>query len=715
MRPVAAVLLLLTLAAGRQAKDDILGVKEWWGQISLKATHSGSRDGLNWDIKESSLVNVHLDSAVFAPWNPPASREELLESGRWGGWLNVTSPLRQVAHVDGTIISASSDGRVETSRVTRHEVTSLGVPFHFQIDLKRKVYSFTGPIQLGGHQSLQRVEKVTPGYPTIRQEMTANSWFGDQEGLRIIDQPLPEKGTVLKGVLRRPYNTGYPPGGGPPGEAVIEWSFSPRPSSPLQLEIEVTPDGSKPYAEWRPRPGPDERTPGSFLDVTAKVSSKDGSPVEEVLAIRLLLTDVSEERGVSLNYPPGSETKDPVPDLAFDPFYNRDVIVSDRRAHVVSPAKEIKARIAVFDGGAWGELMAEAEMVSGRYVLGHVKGQPNQNTLLIPQRRPNSKIADVWRSPGADDADPDNQPAGDLQLGDGLTNYEEYRGFHVQGVWTEGDPARKDFFVRNEAGGMADGGIGLFEQASKLRVHRLAPGELPPTRVVNAARTSGPHHGDQHAVVIRSSPQLGNLCRAMTDNGSPGMPRHVSQVALGNFTANVPVATVNPLTGQTHAVSYISSTVAHELFHCCNVYHHGDPQEEKTARTWKKEADGRITEDGTPIMVVDERGQDLSGQLAFPGPGGTLSLPVYVKGGVASGDVSCVMRYDDAVALKDSANPGVRILLSPDMWNTGEVTGYRLCSDKAPTGLNVNRFGAATRGRCSAQIVVNDSAQRTSR
>jgi hypothetical protein len=123
--------------------------------------------------------------------------------------------------------------------------------------------------------------------------------------------------------------------------------------------------------------------------------------------------------------------------------------------------------------------------------------------------------------------------------------------------------------------------------------------------------------------------------------------------------------------------------------------------------------DGSIAEDGTPIRVVNEAGQDVSAQVSSFDANGELVTQVFVKGGKASGDVSCIMRYDAAWATEDPARPNVRVLLAVDPLRTGEMTGSRLCTLSA--GLGNPRFGPAPRGNCVRQIVVNDAATRTSR
>lgn len=83
----------------------------------------------------------------------------------------------------------------------------------------------------------------------------------------------------------------------------------------------------------------------------------------------------------------------------------------------------------------------EAELEDGRVLQGELKmGEEERvSDILIPKREKGSKVAFAWLqerglSGVADGSDTDRQPVGKPGAdGDGLTVYEEYRGFYVGG------------------------------------------------------------------------------------------------------------------------------------------------------------------------------------------------------------------------------------------------------------------------------------------
>ncbi|PYM11036.1 MAG: hypothetical protein DME18_15145, partial [Verrucomicrobia bacterium] len=109
----------------------------------------------------------------------------------------------------------------------------------------------------------------------------------------------------------------------------------------------------------------------------------------------------------------------------------------------------------------------------------------------------------------ASNDDSEDDPTGDGHKGDGLTLYEEYRGFSINAGHVRLDPKKKDLFVLNEAGTQADLGIALLERQSALRVHRVKGSEFglqsdfTYTRIINHNHSdSAPHVVDQHGIWI---------------------------------------------------------------------------------------------------------------------------------------------------------------------------------------------------------------------
>jgi len=73
------------------------------------------------------------------------------------------------------------------------------------------------------------------------------------------------------------------------------------------------------------------------------------------------------------------------------------------------------------------------------------------------------------------DQDAETDPAGDGTNGDGLSRYEEYRGFVVAGDYERTDPAKKDYFVQDLSG---FGDLGSFPGDGMPECHRLTGGEV---------------------------------------------------------------------------------------------------------------------------------------------------------------------------------------------------------------------------------------------
>src|SRR5207248_3239469 len=119
-----------------------------------------------------------------------------------------------------------------------------------------------------------------------------------------------------------------------------------------------------------------------------------------------------------------------------------------------------------------------------------------------------NRIADGgWRTAGnvlvpdpADNkADDDNTPAGDHFKGDGLTAYEEYRGFRVlekrAAVHIRTNSGIKDLFVHNPDALP----VNVFRTQSHLAVHEISESQYinNNTRIINFNYNIKTHHTDQ--------------------------------------------------------------------------------------------------------------------------------------------------------------------------------------------------------------------------
>ncbi len=262
------------------------------------------------------------------------------------------------------------------------------------------------------------------------------------------------------------------------------------------------------------------------------------------------------------------------------------------------------------------------------------------------------------RAGGKPDADDDVQPAGRPGCkGDGLTLFEEYRGFFVRSSFDPSaphvhlrlNPLVKDVFIfmaddtaRDLVRYLAD-----FQNASKLNVHFVGDDLTnlflnPQTRVVNFNR--GDIGSDQHAIHLINYPfeEAGHLGECAHHLGPPGNVSMV-YVAVDNINTN-----------------------------------HGD---------------------------IDKMHDPKYGELAR-------------EGGQHSGDIECAMRYVGADFYLHHSSDFEPNPQYHRYDNKREHLGLSFCNSPKGTGINEKSkpgpfkpdwyCGNAQAGNCMAQIVVND-------
>ena len=420
------------------------------------------------------------------------------------------------------------------------------------------------------------------------------------------------------------------------------------------LECEVTIEG---YAQWRPKGSiADPKKPGNGLVARAVLKSKDGTDKDlpEVDRFRFELLDTSREPGICLNWPLGAKDDDYDLRLAdfktgsepdrlaamrkfmlawrmrsmgdFDPENMPDggvpkwsfpeVDENGQKGELPEPPKDkdghpyAEAAIECFDFGAKSELRVTCILKDGRELLGLMKSEGGQEDLVrLPKRNGPDWIAESWRKEHdvmkLAASDDNEEVAGQPLNGDGFTLYEEYRGWVEKGKDIEGDPKKKDLFVRNEIGADAKGGIALFERVSKIKVHAdLRANELislPVVEVESVANAKGerimnwnhrdaPHRVDQHGVIMintsgfRSS---GGATKGVINDDKknrafrPGKVQFIRVegrgVNDGIFSGSRSSGNYN-LSERDAAFAY-DRGVAHELLHAVGVDHHGEGEE----------------------------------------------------------------------------------------------------------------------------------------
>nr|NJM01423.1 hypothetical protein [Desulfobacula sp.] len=229
---------------------------------------------------------------------------------------------------------------------------------------------------------------------------------------------------------------------------------------PTDIDAVIVPmDG---YKSWLPRASSSPGAPGNTLRFEVKLrDTKTGKePMDKTAYFQCDLLEVSKEPGSCMNSPSG-ETE---PDLKFLSTDNPDmetVAPDGRTAKSKEKLKKCRLSISSFDGGAYGKLKITAHLNDGRVVLAHLEGKDGD--LSLPYDEDGNHIADAWeeakgvkgKDPGSDD---DEQPLGDRNKGDGLTLWEEYRGFLGDGRHFRTDPKTKDLFICDTVGGRRQGG-----------------------------------------------------------------------------------------------------------------------------------------------------------------------------------------------------------------------------------------------------------------
>jgi hypothetical protein len=388
--------------------------------------------------------------------------------------------------------------------------------------------------------------------------------------------------------------------------------------NPSDLELQVTARG---FETWRPESGtpPDsiEKKAGPALTLTAQVVRPEGPPpAVRIRKLRWSLNDTSRLPGYALNHPYSSTDKSP------DLEISSDKATDEKQTLVHENLTTLKStiRILPYDWGAWSTLRVEAELDDGRKLQGVYKG-PNgsQTDILLPARDPDSKISRHWRKQngarGADDSDEDVFPFyPGARRGDGLSLFEEYRGFYVGGTagsaapkpgHVSTSPLRRQVFVydrRND--GDTKEALRRFSNASQLNVLFIRPedGFIEESRIVNRNRGDGPSIGVQHAIGIRRESSI--LWRP---SGAGGRPAR-SDVRIPNpslFSAHAQKLRTKP--------ELYHRAIAQELLHACGVPYAGTGDRRVTLTIQRGPDGGPLirSDTGETLTLRDESGHDL--------------------------------------------------------------------------------------------------------
>jgi len=281
--------------------------------------------------------------------------------------------------------------------------------------------------------------------------------------------------------------------------------------------------------------------------------------------------------------------------------------------------------------------------------------------------------------------DDEDDPKGNGVKGDGLSAYEEYRGFYNKyDSHNRLDWKKKELFIQNIFGLP---GVDMFEHVTGIPVIRVKPMNHR-DRVVNFNHGHA-HEVDQHCLVLIELDEPGNGLLGYTDTSDFGPPKNCTRVEI--FPAN-------------HRSSSVADTVVHELGHAIGVHHHGD------TATWQEEWYPPGTwRDYNPFAGMTLFGYEIMAHTHDQATLCEYNLPRLIRFGEkhnqSSGAVDCYMRYEYHGRAFRQEDGSVDCI--------GDHPGFTgFCSVKVGTGFNAgNRVaGDPTVGDCNGQMVINDSA-----
>ncbi|HWA25164.1 MAG TPA: hypothetical protein VG734_05765 [Lacunisphaera sp.] len=484
------------------------------------------------------------------------------------------------------------------------------------------------------------------------------------------------------------------------------------------------------YENWWPKGNLDRpEEPGNDLQVKFRVQAANDPAQMRRAYLDLSIPYVSKNPGVCMNWPAeGAESKEGIRFKAEDfPEDGPWTFVDEFHVTSRDAVETANVRVHAYDYGAWATLRVTATVPGGAQGKVKILGKETPD-LTIPQDDDGNRVADSWEEAiGAKGrtapSDDDDKPAGKPGTnGDGLTMYEEYRGFVVKGTHIRTDPKRKDVFVCDTTE-KAGAGIDLFRQATQLEVHKVMADEMGnETKIVNRNSDPATHSIDQHGIRI----VFGN--KQTTD------PITQSADGSGRFGPPVMTSEIELPPAWSFAGADSTGDVAHELAHAVGLAHHGDKEMEAKFWTWEADNDGN--------WQLYEQDVDTSGDKPKWQPGRKAitvffekglkplthgdSLPLHFtwiasrqgwliwiggKGSQFSGDQECLMRYPDKQAYKSLTQADtVRYIPDESQWKQRT----RLCENATGTGVNESshqpqsRYGDATLGNCRGQLVVND-------
>jgi len=238
--------------------------------------------------------------------------------------------------------------------------------------------------------------------------------------------------------------------------ATLGFAIDPPPS-----ELVIAPTDEKAWRKWQPLPWElsaedakifaiQPHDPSVAVELVAGYDDKAGG---KTCKLDLELRDVSEQRGLTTNYPVDAAMKKGLRILPDQPGLVVDA--NGQHARTKDKVSSVKFKVAAMETGAWGQVRARCDERSEEAEF----AATGKHFVSLPRDDDENHVADQFEEDNEmlhkpATYDEDSRPQYQRTFGDGYTLYEEYRGFVVRKSGTDDektfvrtDPRKKDIFV----------------------------------------------------------------------------------------------------------------------------------------------------------------------------------------------------------------------------------------------------------------------------
>lgn len=548
-----------------------------------------------------------------------------------------------------------------------------------------------------------------------------------------------------------------------------------------RYEAFIEPADTSEYNKWIPKGPVLTNYPmlpnkGKGNDIQLKVTLWDviaNKPAVDLYKAVIKLNNVSNMPGYCMNFPEDDKDADDKSDMRFD---RQDSSIyeswSQNSITTKSNSGPQYATVVSYDYGGIADVTADITTKNGLTLKAHVRNRV-KDTLTLPKRTNGSFIADYWKlqqhaTDKTDMADDEEiEVRDDRYPGDGLTLYEEYRGFLENRKHFRGNAEKKDMMVCNKiATARSQDGINNCEAVlnqygnhviihSKFKADEFGKKHDPEAdelqkmadrsittpmkydRCLNYNYIENLHLVDQHGVVLMNSDASLGYAEAVMRGSKIGPPKNMYFLVItkdfnpgpngwsetyGSADNNGKIGTGEG--GVKIITDEYARTVSHEMLHCFHVLHHGDKGDFGNYEFFYSELGNswQITYINK-IPRVDQYGARLNINLFWEDdPNHQIdptdkavnkrAWPIYGNNSTHSGVEDCIMRYD--VSYGYFQGPNIYLIRSKGDYK--ELSGINLCNSTIGTGVNsrnhkpVSRYGDAApgRGNCIHQFCVSD-------